>query len=99
MRAAVVQPVESDLDTLITVKEAAKLCPSPYAKHVNVATVYRWIMTGKLKAVRRNRTFFVTLRDLNAMLVPVVPAPRLTCLDKPDLEAMREGLRRVGMRA
>lgn len=57
---------------LIPLKDACKLLPSGRAgKRVHLATLYRWVLSGKLPAVRRGRNYFVRREDLDALHKPV----------------------------
>lgn len=58
-------------DELICLRDAAKRLPSHHAgKRVHMATLYRWIASGRLPAVRRGRWWFVRPEDLDALAVP-----------------------------
>jgi excisionase family DNA binding protein len=79
----------------LPVKEAAKHLPSHKpGKHINPATVYRWIFDGKLPAVKRGRYYFVRLADLQAMMVPTEKQemPRITTIreERAQARAQRE---------
>jgi excisionase family DNA binding protein len=65
---AVVPPAADE----VCLADAAKLLPSHRpGRHVHLSTLYRWIESGRLPAVRRGRWFFVRRRDLAALSKPV----------------------------
>lgn len=92
-------------DDLIPIAEAAKRLPSHLpGKHVHIATVHRWIATGRLQGWRRGHYWFVSAADVRAMAVaaPFTPAAPLTSGAKPKPakvpEWVERELGRMGMR-
>lgn len=88
---------------LLSLTEAAKLLPSCRAgKRVHVATLYRWVLSGRLPAVKRGRYYFVRRADLDAMARPVerpcleIPPRRPSVNANTQEEALRY-LRAVGI--
>jgi excisionase family DNA binding protein len=81
------EPVDDDRPSpmdLISLSEAARRIPScRRGKKTHLATLYRWISSGRLKAYRRGRSYFVRPEDLKALYevvqatgrVPVSPPP------------------------
>lgn len=66
--------------------------------NVDVTTIYRWVQTGKLRAMRRaGRQYVIDRRDAEAMVCPVEPgslppqAPLDRGLDAAILELRRRG--------
>ena len=59
-----------DLDTRITIEEAAALLG------VHRATVHRWIAADRLRTLKIGRRVFTTLRDIRAMIEPGAAAAR-----------------------
>lgn len=73
-----VQPVDSA--DWIPVGEAARLVPSPRSgKRTAIATIVRWILTGKLTGWKRGRWWFVRRSEVLCvgMPSPVASAPPL----------------------
>ncbi len=67
-------PPDLDNDALVTPAKAARLL------QVHPATLYRWILTGKLPAWKRGSRMLVKRADLDGLLERVVPLaerPRL----------------------
>jgi excisionase family DNA binding protein len=59
--------IDLDADVLMTTNQAAKLL------RVHLATVYRWVLSGKLPAWKRGGRLVVRRADLDGLLTPVVP--------------------------
>lgn len=84
-------------DDLITPKAAAKLV------NVHISSVYRWVLSGKLKGYRRaGSRYLVSRADVLGMIQPVeVEAPDRPRTRREEEEAARravEELRRQGIR-
>jgi excisionase family DNA binding protein len=82
-------------DEVLTTNQIARLLK------VHIASVYRWLLSGKLVGYRRGGRFVVRRQDLEAFLEPVVPMrdrPRLVPLkaEKREMDAWtREVLTRA----
>lgn len=60
-------------DDLVSPRKACEILS------VNISTLYRWILAGKLRSWRRAGTRYrVSLADVRALLEPVMPRPRPT---------------------
>lgn len=78
----------------ISLSEAARRLPSPRAgKRTHISTLWRWVLSGKLPAVRRGRWYFVRVCDLEAMSQPV-KIRRLVARTPP---AVLAGLKAAGL--
>ena len=62
----VLSPVQTcEVDDLIPIKEACKLIPSHVpGKRLSLGTAYRWILSGRLPAIRRGSYYFVHRADV-----------------------------------
>jgi hypothetical protein len=64
-------------DPWVPLAEAARRTPSNKpGKHMDRETLVRWILSGKLPAMRRGRYYFVRMSDLAALMQPVEPRPK-----------------------
>lgn len=65
-------PTTNAFDDYVSLSQAAKLLPSPRAgKRTHISTLWRWVLSGKLPAVKRGRYYFVRVCDLEQMSRPV----------------------------
>ena len=69
-------------DPLLTVREVAKRC------RTHVSSVYRWILKGKLRALRKPKEFLIRESDLEAFLRYEPPAP-LPSMQRKEAERIR----------
>jgi hypothetical protein len=82
---------ESPLSDLISLKEAARLIPSGRAgKRLHYATLYRWVLTGRVPAVKIGGRYFLRRVDLEALSRPVEVGT-----EKPDGRKTRAARRWV----
>ena len=90
---------EPSPDDLLTLAEARDLVPSPRPGcRTHLATLYRWVLSGRLPAVRRGRWYFVRRADLLKIATPVpVQASAKTPRLSPRLLAARK--RRIDAQA
>jgi hypothetical protein len=96
VQAADVTPTD-----LIPLAEARLLMPSPRpGKRTNLATVYRMIVSGQLRAWRRGRWLFVSKAEVLEMPERVKRTPRPPPVEeRADLDRWRqEGMKRFGLK-
>jgi excisionase family DNA binding protein len=56
---------------LLPLSEVARRIPSRHSgRHMNAATIYRWVKSGKLPAVKIGRTLFVRESELVKLIEP-----------------------------
>jgi excisionase family DNA binding protein len=85
-------------DDLLTPRQAAKIMKT------HTSTIIRWVLSGKLRGYRQAGTrYLISRRDLQAMLVPVVPdpeveLPRTASQEREAAEAAKARLRLRGYR-
>jgi excisionase family DNA binding protein len=68
--------------------------------HCSLATIYRWTLSGKLRALKRGRVYLFLWSDVEAALEPTQPI-RLTTrreLDRQQAEAWRVLEERFGIK-
>ena len=89
-----------DLRDLIPINEARRLLPSSQpGKRLALPTLYRWVHSGKLPAVRILGHYYVRRADLLALVEPVQPRRPAERETAPAARAkwVEEGLRRHGL--
>jgi Helix-turn-helix domain len=70
---------------LVSAKEAARLLPSHVpGKRISLKTIYNWIFSGRLPAVKRGKFWFVNPDDLFALNVPTLPTQIQPAAKIPD---------------
>lgn len=66
-------PVQDDIDLSewLTLKACADRLPRRNGQRMSLAALYRWILSGKLPAVRIGRIYYVHPQDLADLAKPV----------------------------
>jgi excisionase family DNA binding protein len=92
---------------LICVNEACKLVPSPRGKRTHLSTVYRMIFSGRLRAWKNGRWYFVSRQEILDLLKPVPadlagrrqrkPPTRAEVDEAERRRRVKEELRRMGV--
>lgn len=96
-------PADFNPADYIPLAEAARRLPSRIpGKRIASATVWRWVMQGKLPAIRIGRNYFVRPQDLEDYLVkpfePAKPLPRCTSRQQRANDRWtEETLKRAGL--
>lgn len=83
-------------DDLLSLKDAAKLIPSPYGgnRGIHVNTMKRWVLSGRVRHWKIGPFILVSKADVLAMPKLVVPVENVPTSTKTDDILRRHGLLR-----
>jgi hypothetical protein len=71
------ESISNEEDRLVSLSEACRMIVSPRpGKKTHLSTIYRWILDGRLPAVRRGRWWFVRVSDIMRLNVEFTARPR-----------------------
>lgn len=89
-------------DDLCPVNVAASLLPGSGKRgRISIATVYRWLLAGRLRSWRLGGRRFVSRQEVLSLLVPVPPRPDAKHVPEPtraqQARETSETLRRFGL--
>jgi hypothetical protein len=82
-------------DDLISLAQACRLLPSRKpGRKMHVASLYRWVQRGKIQGWRVGSIWYVSERDVLAMIRPSSPLPEVASRAERERQ-IREAERRV----